>query len=115
MTLRLAPTASRPHLVPPLIETGGLDDSARGNLAQPPGYDTRPVRYGRGSLSAARLRIWPPTVRPIDASSPAACTTVVTSSVPVCTGRARGTSSRRDSAFSVGSLSAGEPTRTARG
>ena len=33
--------------------------------------------------SAARLRIWPPTVMPIWASSPAACTAVVTISVPL--------------------------------
>jgi hypothetical protein len=39
--------------------------------------------YGRGMRLAARLRIWPPTVMPIWASSPAAWTAVVTISVPL--------------------------------
>ena len=47
------------------------------------GYLDADAGYGRGIRSIVRLSTWPPTVKPICASSPAARIVVVTSSVPV--------------------------------
>src|SRR3954447_7989638 len=62
-------------MVPPLA-TLARGDPARGKLAEAPDY-------GRGRRLAARLSTWPPTVMPICAISPAACSAVVTSSGPL--------------------------------
>src|SRR4051794_11004780 len=60
----------------------------------------------------ARLSTWPPTVKPIWASSPVAFTAVVTSSAPRGGDGGRGGGSRR---ASVVRFKDGEPDRTARG
>src|SRR4051794_10916008 len=72
--------------------------------------------YGLGSRSTARLSARPLSLIPIWASSPAACTAVVTSSVPLG-GAAPGSSGSGESerARSVDSARAGAPARTGRG
>ena len=71
---------------PPFAGLGNPAIRRRGRLA---------ALYGLGSRLTARLRTWPPTVRPIWASSPAAWMAVVTSSVPVGGAEARARAARR--------------------
>ncbi len=72
-------------LGPPFAVTERHGDSARRKVAE---RGAAAARYGFGSRLTARLRIWPPMLSPIWASSPAAWTAVVTSSTPLG-GRAR--------------------------
>ena len=67
-------------------------------------------------FAARGLAAWPPSVRPIWASSPAAWTAVVTSSAPFGGEAGCGLRGGAEAAFlSLAAVSAGEPERTARG
>ena len=66
-------------------------------------------------MSTARLSTWPPTARPIWASSPAAWMAVVTSSVPLGGEVVDSGGGSAVRARSVDSRSAGAPARTGRG
>ena len=70
---------------------------------------------GLGELATARLRTWPPTARPICASSPAAWMAVVTSSVPLGGELVDSGAGSAVRARSVDSASEGAPARTGRG
>ena len=78
---RFAPATVVVALGPPLAAAERHGDSARGKLAENSAGSCS--NYGLGSRSTARLMIWPPIVRPICVSSPAAWTAVVTSSTPL--------------------------------